>query len=81
MKKGMDLTDAQIDKIDADISKLFNDQSVDWWNAESAAKNANSNAGRLIQEIADESSLSVEEVIDILGKMAAGAAIGGVGIV
>lgn len=79
-EKNIELTDAQINKISADIEVAFKEAETGRWNAESNAKNANTNANRALQAIASETGLGLDDVQSILSAIAIGAQFGKGGV-
>ena len=79
-KKGIELTDAQIQKIAAEIDVMFKDAETNRWNAESNAQNANTARNKLMNESGlDENTIQdVMNIIFAIGT-ASGFGKGGVG--
>lgn len=71
IKKGMELTDKQMEQINATISTMMKDAETNRWNAESNAQGQNVNRNRqlhdqYINDIANSTKLTYETVQDVL---------------
>ena len=65
-EKGIELTDAQIDQIEANIQTMIKEAETSRWNAESNAANASTNRTRQIMEISEASGIDFKTVMDMV---------------